>query len=102
MVLNPIATAQKRIYASVIHARQVSLSVTLSVSRAEALIFARFVKPALRQSSQILKLLTSMTLEYLEENPPQNSEVPQISYNIAIHLDIYPSPPRFVVHFTFF
>ena len=88
MVLNPIAAAQKRIYASVIHAKQMSLSVTLSVSRAEALIFARFVKPALRQSSQILKLLTSMTLECLEENPPQNSEVPQISYNKSIHLDI--------------
>ena len=99
MVLNPIVAAQKRIYASVIHAKQVSLSVTLSVSRAEALIFARFVKPALRQSSQILKLLTSMTLECLEENPPQNSEVPQISQHI--HPRRY-NFLTFVAHFAFF
>lgn len=38
MVVNPIAATQKRIYASVIPAKQVSLSVTLSVSRAEGLI----------------------------------------------------------------
>ena len=73
MVVNQIAATQKRIYASVIPAKQVSLSGTLSVSRAEGLIFARFVTAAPRQSSQILKLLASMTLKCLEENPPQNS-----------------------------
>ena len=46
MVVKPIAAAQKRIYATVIPAKQVSLSVTLSVSRAEGLILARFVKAA--------------------------------------------------------
>ena len=72
MVVNSIAAAQKRIYVSVIHAKQVSSSVSLSVSRAElGLIFmACFVKAAPRQ---ILKLLTSMTLKCLEENPPKNS-----------------------------
>ena len=55
MVVNPVAAAQKRIYASVILAKQVSLSDTLSVSRAEGLKLARFVKAAPRQSSQILK-----------------------------------------------
>ena len=44
MVVNSIAAALKRIYASVIHAKQVSLSVPLSVSRAEGLILARFFK----------------------------------------------------------
>ena len=62
MVVNSIAAALKRIYASVIRAKQVSLSVSLSVSRAEGLILARFVKAAPRQIS---KLLTSMTLKYL-------------------------------------
>ena len=62
MVVNSIAAALKRIYGSVIHAKQVSLSVSLSVSRVEGLIFARFVKAAPRQIS---KLLTSMTLKYL-------------------------------------
>ena len=62
MVVNSIVAALKRIYASVIHAKQVSLSVSLSVSRAEGLILARFVKAAPRQIS---KLLTSMTLKYL-------------------------------------
>ena len=62
MVVNSIAAALKRIYATVIPAKQVSLSVTLSVSRAEGLILARFVKAAPRQ---ITKLLTSMTLKYL-------------------------------------
>ena len=61
MVVNSIVAALKRIYASVIHAKQVSLSVSLSVSRAEGLILARFVKAAPRQIS---KLLTSMTLKY--------------------------------------
>ena len=62
MDVNSIAVALKRIYASVIHAKQVSLSVSNSVSRAEGLILARFVKAAPRQIS---KLLTSMTLKYL-------------------------------------
>ena len=62
MVVNSIVAALKRIYASVIRAKQVSLSVSLSVSRAEGLILARFVKAAPRQIS---KLLTSMTLKYL-------------------------------------
>ena len=63
MVVNSIAAALKRIYASVIRAKQVSLSVSLYVSRAElGLILARFVKAAPRQIS---KLLTSMTLKYL-------------------------------------
>ena len=55
MVVNSIAAALKRIYASVIHAKQVSSSVSLSVSRAElGLVFmACFVKAAPRQ---ILKL----------------------------------------------
>ena len=61
MDVNSITTALKRIYASVIHAKQVSLSVSNSVSRAEGLILARFVKAAPRQIS---KLLTSMTLRY--------------------------------------
>ena len=46
MVVKPIAAAQKRIYATVIPAKQVSPSVTLSVSRAEGLTLARFVKAA--------------------------------------------------------
>ena len=62
MDVNSIAAALKRIYASVIHAKQVSLSVSNSVSRAEGLILARFEKAAPRQIS---KLLTSMTLKYL-------------------------------------
>ena len=62
MVVNSIVAALKRIYAIVIRAKQVSLSVSLSVSRAEGLILARFVKAAPRQIS---KLLTSMTLKYL-------------------------------------
>ena len=62
MVVNSIVAALKRIYASVIHAKQVSLSVSLSVSRTEGLILARFVKAAPRQISN---LLTSMTLKYL-------------------------------------
>ena len=62
MDVNSIAAALKRIYASVIHAKKVSLSVSNSVSRAERLILARFVKAAPRQIS---KLLTSMTLKYL-------------------------------------
>ena len=61
MVVNSIAAALKRIYASVIHAKQVSLSVSNSVSRAEGLILARFVKAAPRQMSKLL----SMTLKYL-------------------------------------
>ena len=46
MVVKPIVAAQKRIYATVIPVKQVSLSVTLSVSRAEGLILARFVEAA--------------------------------------------------------
>ena len=44
MVVDSIAAALKRIYASVIHAKQVSSSVSLSVSGAEGLILARFVR----------------------------------------------------------
>ena len=62
MDVNSIAAALKRIYASVIYAKQVSLSVSNFVSRAEGLILARFEKAAPRQISQ---LLTSMTLKYL-------------------------------------
>ena len=52
MVVNSITAALKRIYASVIHAKQVSLSVSLSVSRAEGLILARFVPT--RKSEKLL------------------------------------------------
>ena len=44
MVVDSITAALKRIYASAIHAKQVSSSVSLSVSGAEGLIFARFVR----------------------------------------------------------
>ena len=92
MVVNSIAAALKRLYASVVHAKQVSLFPMLSFIRAEGLKLARFVKAAPRQSSQIVKLLTSMhDTEMLRRKPAQKPlGSPNLIklYNMSNHLDV--------------